>query len=149
MNSIFKSAKTAWHVFVYLNDNGFRALAGSSQMGSTWSKVKVSVFVHRRHLEHCHVHTLHIFAVIARQLGIADGRIIGHALGDHLALDAAHVPGVPCHVCSRIFNFENLRFPHQDTATEVHIVKLRKTFGKFFVEIHRCCYGPAVIHPVS
>ena len=149
MDSIFKSAKTAWHVFVYLNDNGFRTLAGSSQMGSTWSKVKVSVFIHRCYLHNSNVYRIFQITVITWQFRIADWRVERKSFRNSFSFDSAHVPGVPCHVCSRIFNFENLRFPHQDTATKVHIVKLRQTFGKFFVEIHRCCHGPAVIHPVS
>ena len=58
------------------------------------------------------------------------------ALGNGFSLDAAHMPGVPGEVVSRVFDLEDLGDPHEDAAAEVDVIKLRKPFGD--LRIHSC-----------
>jgi len=107
------------------------------------------VLVHGGHLEHRHIQRIRAFAVVAGQLGITDGGVEGEALCNGLALNAAHMPAVPCHVCSGIVDLEDRGHPHQDAAAEVDTFQLRQTLCDLGIHRHRGVHSPAVIHPVA
>ena len=120
-------------------------------MGCVGAEVKEAVLVHGGCLEDGHIRTVffgHI-PVEAGQLRIAHGAVEGKALGNGFSLDAAHMPGVPGEVVSRVFDLEDLGDPHEDAAAEVDVIKLRKPFGDLRIHSHRSAGSPGVIDPVA
>ena len=119
-------------------------------MGGVRSEVEVTVLIHRGYLDDGNVRLGHIAVPVeAGKLTVAHRRVEGESLFDGLALDAAHMPGVPGHMFRRVFNLEDLRYPHADAAAEIHIVKLRKALRNFLIYCNRNAGGPAVINPVT
>ena len=49
----------------------------------------------------------------------------------------------------RVFNLEDFRYPHQDSASEIHIIKLGHTLCQCGVHGNRGSGCPAVIYPVA
>ena len=84
----------------------------------------------------------------ARQLRVAQGRIVSVTGGNGLALNAAHMPAVPAEVLCLIFNLEDFRHMAQDTAAEFNPVQLRQALGQSSVKADRGTDGPAVIDPI-
>ena len=149
VDAVLHAAKAAGHVLVDLNDDLLGFFAHSTQMRCTGAEVEVAVLVHGGHLEHRHIQRIRAFAVVAGQLGITDGGVEGEALCNGLALNAAHMPAVPCHVCSGIVDLEDRGHPHQDAAAEVDTFQLRQTLCNLGIHRHRGVHSPAVIHPVT
>ena len=149
MDAVLEAAQTAGHVLVHLDDDFLSLLTDGGQMAGRRTKVEISVFVHRGHLEDGDIDGVLALPVIAGQLGITDGSVEGEALGHSLPLDAAHVPAVPGHVSGGVLNLEDGGGPHQDAAAEIDILQFGQAFGKGGVHGHRGIHGPAVIHPVA
>ena len=117
------------------------------QLGGGQAEVEVAVAVHGGDLEHGHVH-LHLLPVEPGELGVAHGDEVPHALGGDLAVDAAHVPGVPGKVLPGVLRLGDLRHPHSDAALHLHVVQLVLPGGQGPVQGHRVVGAPAVVHPV-
>ena len=149
VDAVLHAAKAAGHVLVDLNNDLLGFFAYSAQMRCTGAEVEIAVLVHGGHLEHGHIQRVRALTVVTGQLGITDGGVEGKALGNGLALNAAHVPAVPGHVGSRVVDLEDLRHPHQDAAPEVDSFQLRQAFCQLGVHGHRGVHSPAVIHPVA
>lgn len=49
------------------------------------------------------------------------GGVESHALGDHLAFNAGHMPGVPGKMLFGFGNLSNGGLPHGDAAADVYI----------------------------
>ena len=149
VHPVLGAAEAARHIGVDFHDDLLGLFADGTQMGSTGPEVEVAVLVHRGHLKDRHIHGVRAVAVVAGQLGIADGGVEGEALRNGLALDAAHVPAVPCHMGSGVVDLEDLRHPHQDAAAEVDVLQFRQTLCDGSIHSHRGVHGPAIIHPVA
>ena len=117
--------------------------------GAAGTEIEPAVLVHGGHLEHGHVQALDAVAVIPRQLRIPQGDVIGEALAHGLALDAAHVPGVPAEMLRRIGHIENGGLVGQDTAPDLHVGQLAHPPGQRLIQGIRRADAPAVIHPVA
>ena len=112
MNTFLSAAEAYRHILVYFHDNDLGGLAYSSHMGSVRSEVEETVLVHRGNLEYSYVRLILRFSVISWKLRITDRSIVAEALRDRFSLDTAHMPGVPCHMFSRVLDLEDLRYPH-------------------------------------
>ena len=149
VDAVLKPAQAHGHVLVDLHDDGLCALAHSLQVGAAGTEIEPAVLVHGGHLEHGHVQALDAVAVIPRQLRIPQGDVIGEALAHGLALDAAHVPGVPAEMLRRIGHIENGGLVGQDTAPDLHVGQLAHPPGQRLIQGIRRADAPAVIHPVA
>ena len=149
VHPVLGAAQAFGHVPIDLNDDLFGLIADGTQVGSTGAKVKIAVLVHGGHLEHRHIHGVRAVAIVAGQFRVADGGVEGEALGNGLALNAAHVPAVPGHVGSGILDLEDGGHPHQDAAAEVDILQLGQTLCNGSVHCNGGVHSPAVIHPVA
>ena len=149
MDAVVKAAQAHGHVLVDLHDDGLGALAHRLQVGAAGAEVEPAMLVHGCHLEHGHIQSLDAVAVVAGQLGVAQGDVVGKALIDGLALDAAHVPGVPCEVLSGIGHVKNRRPVGQDAAPDVDVLQLPHPLGQSHVQRIGGADAPAVIHPVT
>ena len=149
VHPVLGAAQAFGHVPVDLNDDFLGLIADGTQVGSTGAKVEIAVLVHGGHLEHRHIHGVRAVAIVAGQFRVADGGVEGEALGNGLALNAAHVPAVPGHVGSGILDLEDSGHPHQDAAAEVDILQLGQTLCNGSVHRYGGVHGPAVIHPVA
>ena len=149
MHAVLHAAQAAGHVLIDLHDDLFGLFAHGTQMGSAGAEVEVTVLIHGGHLEHGHIDGVRALTVVAGQLGITDGGVEGEALGNGLALNAAHVPAVPGHVGSGILDLEDGGHPHQDAAAEVDILQLGQTLCNGSVHCNGGVHSPAVIHPVA
>ena len=89
-----------------------------------------------------------MLAVVSRQFGVAQRIVKGKALIDRLALDPAHMPGIPAEMVGGILDLENFGHPHADAAADFYIVQFAHPAGQGGVERHRMAGGPAVINPV-
>ena len=149
VDALFLAAQAARHVFVDLYDDGLGLFAHGHHMAGCRAEVKVAVAVHRRHLEDGYVRLRLRLPVISGKLRIADRRVKTEALGDGLALDAAHMPGIPGHMLRRVLDLKNFRNPHQNAAAEVDVRKLRQPLCQGVIHRHRRSGRPAVIDPVA
>ena len=149
MNAVLKSAEADRHIFIDLYDDNLGSLAAGCHMGSIWSEVEITVLVHRSDLEYSYIRFGCGLTIVSRKLGITDRSIEAESLCDCLSLDTAHVPGVPGHMSCRVFDLEDLRYPHQDTAAEVYILQFRKTFCDSSIDCYRSASGPAIVNPVA
>ena len=149
VDAVVKAAQANGHVLVDLHDDGLGALAHRLQMGAAGAEVEPAVLIHGSYLEHGHIQRLDAVAVISRQLGIPQGDVIGEALADGLALDAAHVPGVPGEMVRRVRHIENGGPVGQDAAPDLHVCQLVHPAGQRLVQRIRGTDAPAVVHPVA
>ena len=143
VHPVLGAAQALGHVPVDLHDDLFGLIAHGTQVGSTGAKVEIAVLVHGGHLEHRHIHGVRAVAIVAGQFRVADGGVEGEALGNGLALNAAHVPAVPGHVGSRILDLEDGGHPHQDAAAEVDTLQLRQALGNARRPRQRGCSRPS------
>ena len=90
-----------------------------------------------------------ILPVVAGQLGVADGGIEGGALGDHLALHAGHMPGVPGEVLGHIGDGHNRGLVEEDAAAHLDVGQLLVTGGQGLIQGLGGVGAPAIIHPVA
>ena len=112
MNTFLSTAEAYRHIFIYFHDNDLGGLADSSHMGCVRSEVEETVLVHRGNLEDSDIRLVLGFSVISRKLGVTERSVVAEALCDRFSLDPAHMPGVPCHMFSRVLDLEDLRYPH-------------------------------------
>ena len=149
VDAVLHAAKAAGHVLVDLNNDLLGFFAYSAQMRCTGAEVEIAVLVHGGYLEHGHIQRVRALTVVAGQLGITDGGVKGEPLCNGLALNAAHVPAVPGHVCGGVVDLEDRGHPHQDAAAEVDALQLRQTLCKLGIHRHGGVHCPAVVHPVT
>ena len=149
MYAVLKTAQADGHVLIDFHNDGLGAVAHRFQMGTAGAEVEPAVLIHGRHLEHGHVQGLDAVPVIARQLGIAQGNVIGEALLDGLPLNAAHVPGVPGEMPGGVRHVEDGGAAGQDAAPDVHILQFPHPGGQGLVQGVGRADRPAVIQPVA
>ena len=149
VNADLAAAKAHGHILVHFHDHLFAALAHSGHVAGVGAKVKVAVVVHGGNLEHGNIHILGHIAVVAGQLGIADGAVEAEALCHSLTLNAAHVPAVPAEMLGRVFDLEDLGNPHQNAAAELNILQFGQALCNGCIHSHGGAGGPAIVHPVT
>ena len=149
MDAVLKAAQADGHVLVDLHNDGLGAVADGLQVGAAGAEVEVTVFVHGSHLEHGHIQGLDAVAVIAGQLGIAQGDIIGEALLDGFPLNAGHMPGVPDKVVSGVGHIKNSGTACQNTAADLDVGQVSHPLGQGLVQRVGGADAPAVIQPVA
>ena len=110
---------------------------------------EVAVLVHRRDLDHRNIDCGVAVAVEARQLAVAHGNEIAHALGDNLAVDAAAMPGVPGEVLTGVLGLADLGHPHRHAAADLDVLELILACGQSLVECVGMVGAPAVVDPVA
>ena len=148
VQAVVVAAQADRHVLVHFHKH-LVGLAGSiGQMAGAGAEVEVAVAIHGGNHKHRNVQRVGAFAVVARQLGVAQGRIVSVTGGNGLALNAAHMPAVPAEVLCLIFNLEDFRHMAQDAAAEFNPVQLRQALGQSSVKADRGADGPAVIDPI-
>ncbi len=148
MDAVFLAAQASRHILIDFHDNDLGALAAGSQMGCARAEIEVTVGIHRRHLKSSYPGRTRQIPVVSGKLGITDRRIEGISLRCRFPLDPPHMPGVPCQMFCRVFDFKNLRFPHEDTAAEFYVSQVVHPPGKRGVERNRRIHAPAIIYPV-
>ena len=118
-------------------------------VGGGQTEVEVSVGVHRRRLDHDHVHRLQALPVEPGQLRVAHGAEVAHSLADDLPVNAAAVPGVPGEVLPGVLRLGDLRHPHGDAAPDLDVGELVLPGRQSLVQGHRMVGAPGVVHPVA
>ena len=136
-------------ILVDLDDDRLGVIEHIRQMRAGQRIAEVAVLVHRRDLDHRHVHLGVAVAIEARQLAVAHGREIAHSLGDDLAVDAAAMPGMPGEVLAGVLRLADLGHPHRHAAADLDVAQLALTGGKRLVERVGMVRAPAVIDPVA
>ena len=150
MDGVFKAAEADRLVLVDLDHDLARRSAHRSEVGGLRTEVEVAVLIHGRHLQEGNRRLLDIvLAVEARELRIAHRVKEAEALGDRLSLPAAEVPGVPAEVLGRVLNLKDGGLPHQDTAANLDVGKLRHAARQRLVNRDRRADTPAVVNPVA
>ena len=149
MYAVFKAAQAHGHVLIDLNDDGFGAITHRLQMRAPGAEVEPAVLIHGGHLEHGHIQGLDAVPVIARQLGIAQGDIVGKALPDGFPLNAAHMPGIPCKMAGGVRHVEDGRPAGQNAAPDVHVLQFPHPGGQGLVQGVGRADRPAIIQPVA
>ena len=117
-------------------------------VGGHEPEVEVAVGVHGGDLKHGHVHWETV-PVKPGQLRIAQRAEVAHAFGHNLAVNAAHMPGIPDEMLSGIFCLCDFWHPHGNTAPDLHIRKLIFPLSQSLVQGHRVVGTPAIFHPVA
>ena len=146
MDPLAVASQTAGHVFIDLHDDHLCALHGCGQVGSVEAEVKVAVLVHGGGLDH--EHPAGMGAAVPGQLGVAHGDAEAEALVHQMPVNPGHMAAVPGEMGPRIGDAENLRFPEQDAAPQVDILKLGHPPGQGPVQGHRGAGGVAELNPV-
>ncbi len=149
MDAVIVAAQAYGHIFIDLYNNGLSALAYGFQVVTGRAEIKPSLLIHRRYLEHRHIQRFNDVGVKAGQLGIAHGNIIGKSLIHSLALNTAHVPGVPCKVARRFRHIKNRGPVGQDPAPDLHIRQLIRPLRQRLVQRNGRADTPAIIQPVA
>ena len=149
VDTLFKTAQAARHIGVDLDDDNLCALAHSSHVGSVGAKAEIAVLVHRGDLEHGDIDGFAVFTNPAGQFGVAQRTIEGIAVGNHLALDARHMPGVPGQALIGFGSLKGFQRAQQDTAANVHVMQFGHTLCKCVVKDVRGTGAPAKIHPIA
>ena len=149
MDTVVKSAKTHGHVLVDFHNNGLGTFADGLQVGTAGAKVKPAVLIHRRDLKHRHIQGLDTVGIVSRQLRIAQGDVKGEARADSLALNAAHMPGVPGEMAGGVGHIKNRRLVGQDAAPDLHIRQLLHPLRQGLVQRDGRTDAPPVVQPVA
>ena len=149
MHAVFKTAQAHRDVLVNLQNYRLGALAHRLEVRTAGAEIEPAVLIHGCHLEHGHVQSLDAVAVVAGQLGIAQRDIIGESLPNSLALNAAHMPGVPGEVAGSIGNVKNSGTTGQNSAADIDIRQLREPLCQRPIQSVCSTGAPAIIHPHS
>ena len=107
------------------------------------------MLIHRRDLDHRNINCGVAVAVEARQLAVAHGDEIAHALGDNLAVDAAAMPGVPGEVLTGVLGLADLGHPHRHAAADLDVLHFTLARGEGLVQKLGEARAEAVVHPVA
>ena len=149
MDALIKAAQTAGHICIDLHNNDLRLIANSTNVGGGKTEVKVTVAVHRRHLEHGHIRRCDMVGIVAGQLAVAHRLMEACAGGNVLALHTAHMVGIENNMTDGVLNVENSGLPQADTAAYLHILQFRGTARQRFVQYAGMDGAKAVVHPVA
>ena len=148
MNALLKSSEAAGHVLVDLHDNLLGAFADCHHMGCAGSEVEISVLIHGRHLHHSHTAGSNIVPIVPGQLRIPDRAVVCASPVYQLALDAAHMPGIPAEVLSRVLPLKDCQGLYQNAAPQLYVRQLIGALCQRLIQRVRCGHAPSEIHPV-
>ena len=118
-------------------------------MAAGRTEIEIAACIHGTDFKNRHIRLCLTAVVIAGAFGVTEARIIDETCFGIFAFQSAEMPAVPREMLGRVFDFENLRLMHQNTAAEFDVRKSGQSLCKGCVNDSGHRGRPTEINPIS